>query len=73
MPARLPSEGPVVDVLVCDVSGSMKEDGFETGRSKLELLCEAIAGFLSVKVESRPQDHVALVAYDYMGTCLCPL
>ncbi len=72
MPALSQQFSVVLDCLVCDVSGSMGQASFQPGMSRLRMLCEACKRYLDVKLESRPNDHVAVVAYSSDASVLCP-
>jgi Mg-chelatase subunit ChlD len=69
----LPEDCVCCDVLVADISGSMAGTGFARGLSKIELVRDASLEFLSIKREHRPQDYVAIVAYQYTATSVCSL
>ena len=64
-PGLFPPDSLVADILVLDKSGSMQEEGFETGRSKLELVEEAGNRFLGRKRDLRPLDMVGVVPFDH--------
>lgn len=60
------------ECLICDTSGSMQDEGFQTGISKLDLMEEACGRFLEEKRTRRPQDSIACVGYSDNATICCP-
>jgi Mg-chelatase subunit ChlD len=64
-PGLFPPDSLVVDILVLDKSGSMQDEGFKTGRSKLELVEEAVGRFLGRKYKSRPLHMVGFVPFTH--------
>ena len=71
MPNSLSFFTRIFEILIMDVSGSMNKVGWIPGKSKLELMNEAIRVFLREKVEYRPSDYVALLAYSNSATRCC--
>ena len=71
LPGRFHPESLLVDMLVLDKSGSMKEEGFETGKKKKELVHEAVTRFLARKLEYRTTDMVAEISFDHEATVSC--
>ncbi len=59
------------DILLCDVSGSTRTEGFEPGRTKLDSISGACRTFVSEKRRHRPEDSVAVVAYGSQATVGC--
>jgi von Willebrand factor type A domain len=60
-----PADSMVVDILALDVSPSMLEEGFMSGRSKLDLLRQAGGLFLDAKRNVRPLDMVGVVPFNH--------
>ena len=61
------------DVIVSDISGSMDDESFEPRKSKRQVMHEAIASYVQAKRTHRPQDYVAIIAYQTSATVCCPL
>ena len=60
------------DIIVCDISGSMDDGSFEPCKTKRRMMYEATAAYLEIKRAHRPQDHVAVIAYQTTATVCCP-
>ena len=60
-----PDDSMIVDILALDVSPSMLEEGFMSGRSKLDLLSQAGGLFLDAKRNVRPLDMVGVVPFNH--------
>lgn len=71
-PLALFTSAVIYEVFCLDDSGSMEEIGFEKGRKKLDTVLDALIEYLAVKLDKRPQDRIALVAYSGQATILCP-
>jgi len=61
------------DVIVCDISASMDEKSFEPTKTKRHVMHEALVSYLDIKRTHRPQDYVAIIAYETTATVCCPL
>lgn len=70
-PGGFHPEALVKDALLLDKSGSMKDKGFKTGRSKKDLVREAVSLFLEHKREPRPTDMVSIISFDHAATVCC--
>ncbi|MBN4046790.1 VWA domain-containing protein [bacterium AH-315-P07] len=74
LPSKVGNEGlPFYDILVIDISGSMYEEAFVSGETKLETMDKAVRALVRQKKESRPYDYLALIAYHTFATRCCGL
>lgn len=67
----LDMDGIGLDTLVCDISGSMSEKSFEKRRNKRQVMGDAIRTYLDIKRAKRPQDYLAIVAYQTTARVCC--
>lgn len=71
VPSGFPPEALSFDLLALDKSGSMEDEGFQTGRSKKDLLLDAVNLFLVRKRQYRPTDMVSVTSFDHVATVWC--
>lgn len=71
--ALLWAVGVFLDIVLGDDSGSMEEEGYETGRTKLMLMRAALHSFIDAKVLRGMNDPVCVIAYSDNGYLCAPL
>ena len=71
--ALLWAVGVFLDIVLGDVSGSMEDQGYETGKTKLMLMRAALHAFIDAKMQKGMNDPVCVIAYSDNATLCAPL